>query len=185
MLFDAITKAWVRHKLGSRADGILGSFVEESCSGVVPRIADVCRTHFVVNKTHDVFTDVPGCKFVFVHGDPLDSALSVQAVVRREGMEWFHEHQFHLHAGGKFEDLFDKDVLNFSGQIKSWLNARRPNVFVVAYDSLWEKQQELEAFLGFSICLPERRDRSPKTRPAHINEKLFEELRGLVDELGD
>lgn len=185
MLFDAITKGWVRHKLGSRAEGFLGSFVEQSCSGVVSRMADVSRSHFVVNKTHDVFTDVPDCKFVFVHGDPLESALSVQTMVQREGIEWFHEHQFHLRASGNFEDLFSRDVLNYAGQIKSWLSARRPNVLVVAYETLWEKQHDLEAFLGFSIRMPEKRDRSPKTRPAHINAKLFEELRNLVDEFDD
>jgi hypothetical protein len=185
VLFDTIRKGLICDRLGPFARGTFGAYVEESCSGFVARMADIPKSPFVVYKTHDIFTNLPDCKFIFVHGDPLDSAMSVQKMVKREGIEWFHTHQYNLSATGEYDDLFDKDVLNFAGQVRSWMGARRGNVFIVAYADLWEKQVDLGAFLGFPICLPERRERSPKTLPTNINAKLFEQLRGLVDERRD
>jgi hypothetical protein len=84
-------------------------------------------------------------------------------------------HIYHLVGQGSPHEIFEKDVLNYEAQIKSWANA--DGVFVVHYDDLWKKSDELSDYLGFKLRLPERRDRTVKIRPSNINQELFDHLR--------
>lgn len=148
--------------------------------GYVDSIKSVDTVPYLICKTHDELTQLDtDVKFIFVYGDPFDSALSVNSMVQRLGIDWFSEHQQHLRASGEFCDLYKKDVLNYEGQINSWMAVRRTNIFCVDYDDLWSMIDELERFCEFPIELPERRIRESTSRPELVQSELFEKLRHI------
>ena len=90
-------------------------------------------------------------------------------------MIWVEEHIYHLVGRGSPYEIFEKDVLNYGGQVKAWGNAE--SVFIVHYDDLWNKSAELSDFLGFELRLPERRERVKKGSAVSYNLEIFDYLR--------
>lgn len=185
MLFDAVTDSLIQVRLGWSRETMKGRVAARSISGYVERIAAINDEPYAVYKTHDIFSTPPSPNYriVFVYGDPLDSAMSVSRVVQEKGADWFAQHQYHLHATGSFSNLFQEDVLNFAGQMRSWLGKRRDDVLCIEYEDLWNSRTELSGFLGFDINLPARRPRETVMSHEHVNHELFAALRALKDKL--
>lgn len=185
MLFEAIADSLVAHRFHVDPDGLVAKNIKRMCVGYVDRISTLSKEPCLVCKTHDTYEATPGgkVKYIFVYGDPLDSAMSVEQVVKREGRDWFLQHQFHLRASGSYDDLYDEDVLNYRGQIESWLTqTRNQNVFCVDYEDLWDVRESLSGFLGFNVELPVRRSRLAKPEKK-VNEELFDDLRNLKEQM--
>ena len=183
MLYEAVALSFVAGRFGLGRDTWLARWLAKLSAEFVDRIDEVGKEPYPVCKTHDMYRGPmpPEFKVVFVYGDPLDSAASVQQVVARQGLAWFREHQRHLGAKGSFDDLFRQDVLNYQGQITSWLAQADANVICIDYEDLWLEQARLSAFLGFDVWLPPREERRRKTLPAEMNAILFADLRALRD----
>lgn len=185
MLVDAVAESLVQHKFHLRSNNSLARIVKNRLMGYVDRIITLPDESCVICKTHDTYDCPPTTefKYVFVYGDPLDSAKSVEKIVEREGKQWFELHQYHLKASGNYSDLFQVDVLNYQGQIKSWMSFKHRNVICIDYDDLWKKNDLLTDFLGFEVKLPERKLRLPKREIKDINYEFFESLRDLKNDL--
>jgi hypothetical protein len=136
-------------------------------------------------STHDLFVSPPAghYKYIFVFADPLDSAMSVDKMVEENGESWFRSHQDHLRAVGEYRDLYTRDVLNYEGQLESWLGLRRDDVFCVEYEDLWERTDGLSSFLGFELVLPPRRPRQATPAVERGDLSLFERLRELKESM--
>jgi len=159
------------------------SFLKRLSSDYLDRISDIESCKAPVLKTHDLFRSefAHRAKYIFIFGDPLESAQSVEQMGKKHGIAWIEEHIHHLVGSGSPEDIFEKDVLNYEEQLKSWGNAQ--GVFIVHYDDLWGKEVELSQFLGYELRLPERRERAKKSLPPNYNKPLFERLKTLEQEL--
>lgn len=133
---------------------------------------------FPVIKTHDL-RDNAGiqAKYIFVYGDPLESALSAHDMGKKIGVTWTDEHIYNLHGHGTPFEILDRDVLNYEGQLKSWGSAE--DVFIVHFEDLWNKTAELSAFVGFPVQLPQKRDRTVKNNLQPYNKELFSRLKNL------
>lgn len=184
MLFEAIGDSLVAHRFHVKPDGFFAKEIKSLSMGYVDRISTLPGEPYVICKTHDTYDHPPKTddKYVFVYGDPLDSAMSVEQVVEKEGLDWFAQHQYHLKASGGYSDLYDKDVLNYQGQIESWLTKGDRNKFCVDYEDLWGASERLSDFLGFSVKLPARRARLNKPEKK-IDVELFEKLRNFKEEM--
>ena len=98
-------------------------------------------------------------------------------MVLKKGHSWFEQHQYHLKASGSYKELFDKDVLNYKGQIKSWMLKKHNNdLLCIAYEELWDKVDAISEFLGFKVELPKKHGRISKALPSKLNEQLFSDL---------
>jgi hypothetical protein len=181
MLFLSIAKSFIKNKCRLSMGSYLGQRLYSLAAGYIVRLNEIESSPFVVCKTHDVLEQElsDDVLYIFVHGDPLDSALSVQQVVNEEGLEWFKLHQYNLKASGSYDSLFTEDVLNYRQQLESWFGVESKNVLCLAYEDIWDRIEELSEFIGFEIELPKRRERKIKLPPAKINTKLFDELRQL------
>jgi len=187
MLFDAIAASMGRGCLGGLYDKkIINTTVDKVLKGFVLRLNSLSNSPCMVCKTHDIAPGqedvLPGVKYIFIYGDPLDSALSVKSMVAKNGESWFYQHLYHLRGEGALEDLFEKDVLNYEGQIKSWLAMRSGSVLCIDYDDLWDERDKLSDFLGFEVILPEKRERVEKVLPDVINGDMFDYLRAVKEE---
>jgi hypothetical protein len=131
-----------------------------------------------IRKTHDLPTALPGgARVIFVYCDPLEAALSVARMTDTAGHAWFRQHQHHLRADGSVEDLFRLDVLGYEKQMQAWTRLEHDHLLCLAFDELWERQQEIAELVGFPIALPPRRPRAAVTAPATLDIQLFERLR--------
>ena len=101
-------------------------------------------------------------------------------MTEKHGMQWFEDHLYHLNSPGEFSDLYQKDVLNYERQLRSWSQGSDRQVFIVQYEDLWDRVDDLSAFLNIPVSLPERRPRAPKSLPESINIELFDHLRGKM-----
>lgn len=141
------------------------------------RMYDIDRAVAPVIKTHDLYRKdfVDQAKFIFVFGDPFESAQSVIQMGRKHGLIWIEEHIYHLAGRGNPYEIFERDVLNYEALIKSWGDAE--GVYVIHYNDLWNEIEQISEFLGFELRLPERRERTEKALPFSLNLKMFENLR--------
>lgn len=186
MLFDAVADSLIKHRFHLSRHGRIWGLIKRLSVNYVDRIDTLPKEACLICKTHDTYSNPPrsNSRFVFVYGDPLESAMSVEKVVESEGREWFGLHQYHLKASGAYEQLYSQDVLNYEGQLISWLSEiKNENVFCVDYDDLWDEREELSRFIGFDIDLPERRQRKVKAPSAAINQAVFCRLRELKKKL--
>lgn len=133
-----------------------------------------------VIKTHDLYRSKlrKNLKYVFVYGDPLDSAVSAFVQGKLHGSAWLDQHIFHLCGNGSGDKILVDDVLNYEHQLVSWQNAP---AFFVHYSQIWERKEELSKYLGFPLCLPTQKSRTTKELPPNvcINNVLFDRLRDL------
>lgn len=181
MLFDVIADSMIERRLHLRPTNPFSRAIKKICTGYVYRLNDLPDETSLICKTHDVCENAPttGFKYIFIYGDPLDSAMSVEQMVRKFGHDWFLSHQKNLRAFGEFSELYEKDVLNYEGQLTSWLPQRSSRILCIDYDDLWSEEGRLSEFVGFSVKLPTRRTRQEKPQKSQINMALFSELRGL------
>lgn len=186
MVFNSVARSLIRHRFRLDPDRGVGRNLWRVCAGFAPRLADLNTPYPLVAKTHDLYEDPPADKdtrFIFVHGDPLESALSVRRRVDQFGESWFRQHQLHLRAEGDLSNIFQEDVLNYEAQMRSWLLCDDPRVFCVELDALWDYQDALSSHIGFTLELEPRRTRSEKSEAVSVNHALFERLRALSEEL--
>ena len=106
--------------------------------------------------------------------------MSVEKMVEMHGRFWFDTHQFHLQASGDYENLYQKDVLNYERQIISWLGNSEQKVFGIQFEEIWDRVDEISEYLGFKIILPDKRERKKKPSDIKYNMKLFTHLRSLM-----
>ena len=131
-----------------------------------------------VIKTHDLYrSDInKNVKYVFVYGDPLDSAVSALRQSQLRGSVWLDKHIFHLCGKGTPDQVLVNDVLNYEKQLSSW---EVSPAFFVHYSEIWNNKDKLSEFLGFPLLLPAQRPRSSQD-PAYsvlINHLLFDRLK--------
>lgn len=152
----------------------------------VPRLERISELPYQFMKTHDLYPkSVPiagDMRFLFVYGDPLESAFSVKKMVAENGEAWFVDHMHNLGRDGELSELFVKDILGFEEQVYSWMGKVRGNTLCVEYYDLWEKHGAIQEFLGIEFALPERRSRetivSPELLASEcVDSALFERLR--------
>ncbi len=185
MLFNAIAKSLIRERFHLRPERIPGRLLWRASAGFVPRLREFDGSWPLVAKTHDLFQNAPDIplRLVFIYGDPLDAALSVRDRTAQLGRHWFERHQHHLQGSGSLNDLFSADVLNYEGQMRSWLGTRDERVYCVDLDDLWLEISSLSRFLGFPVTLQPRHAYTEKVIPPSIDRQLFDELRSLKREL--
>jgi len=128
------------------------------------------------------YNDTQSHLYIFVYGDPLDSALSVSSVVKKQGIDWFYKHQKHLKGNGSYENIYKKDVLNYENIMHSWMRAKERNIICIDYCDLWDKDDALSVFLGFNVKLPEKVERSKK-EDVEVSQELFSNLRKQKEHL--
>jgi hypothetical protein len=181
MVHDAVANGLVTARFPAAPHSTIATKVRRWSSGFVPRLGQLASGHCVVAKTHDLFRFCAecDCKYIFVYGDPLESALSVRLVVEEHGAEWFNRHQAHLGGSGSYADLFRKDVLNYRNQLESWLTQNRSDVLCIDYEDIWRERTRLSEFLQFNVALPLRHPRAPKPKPANVDFLTFIRLREL------
>lgn len=133
-----------------------------------------------VIKTHDLFSDKLRIryKYIFLYGDPLESAMSARRQGEIRGSAWLDEHIFNLCGDGCPDQILSSDILNYEGQLNSWLNS---NAFFVHYSEIWSRRIELSNYLGFDLLLPEQRERTKNELIISdlINNELFDRLKNL------
>jgi hypothetical protein len=181
MLYDAVADSLIKHKFHLRPHGMFARMIKRWCSNFVLRISSLSKETSLVCKTHDIFESPPDfeCKYIFLYADPLESAKSVGQF----DPAGFSRHQFHLRGSGDFSELYRKDVLNYQGQLESWLTQVREDIICIDYNDLWDEKKRLSKFLGFDVELPPRRSRKPKAENTNINTGLFMQLRELKHRL--
>lgn len=128
-------------------------------------------------KTHDLYSQEFRGKgrYVFIFGDPFESALSVSNMGALHGDVWIEEHIYHLCGHGSVDEIFECDVLNYETQVRSWQKAKC--AYIVHYDELWRQRDSLSEFLGIDLRLPARRPRVAKCPVSIYNKQLFERLK--------
>ena len=180
LLFEALISGYV----ASRANP-LGKYFEHFARRVVSGYKERVDTFMFhdefILKTHDINRGyrAPNLRYIFIYGDPLESVASVDRMVSRKGKSWFYRHQRHLGGRGSYSERYERDVLNYEGQINSWVHGYHRDVLVLRYDEIWDRKEDIESFVGFTFELPERQPRSEKTLPECINYSLFDYLKNL------
>lgn len=184
MLCKAISDSLVFHRFKVRSSSLSGRVLGKLAQTYIDRVSDVTSSWIPVHKTHGLLPANPpaNVRFVFVYGDPLESALSVKRMVDLHGRIWVEEHLYNLESHHSCDDLFEKDILNFEKQIESWFANPTDSILFVRYEQMWKKLDEISAFLGFEVQLPERRERAPKSSTTNINIELFDYLKSLISE---
>ena len=184
MLTNAVAASLIKHKLGIETHTHLNYLLSRSSKEIVGRLRHINKYSAYICKTHDLYDKLNNkvkCKYIFIHGDPLDSAISVEQIVTKKGIQWFSQHQHHLHGSGEYKYIFQKDILNYEGQLRSWMSHYDKDIYCVAYEDLWAQRSALSRFLGFELVLPKKRERSKKRQPPNVNSDLFERLRKARD----
>lgn len=186
LLFKAIADSYVTQRINFLGR-IFPNSAKRQFSAFITRLSDINQTTSPIVKSHDLYpkNGYRNAKYIFIHGDPLESILSIENIVKIEGMQWFYAHQKHLQASGRYEDRYTQDVLNYKGQLASWASKKRENVYVVSYENLWESVDEISEFLDFKITLPKKRDRILKTVPSNISLGLFCNLAAIRLEIAN
>lgn len=178
MLTNAVVESLVAARF-NYLPAFVQAYLKRGSIEYLDRISDITKKCAPVLKTHDLFRDsfAQKAKYIFIFGDPLESAQSVQQMGLRHGAIWIEEHIYHLAGEGYPHEIFEKDVLNYEAQMESWGAAE--GVFVVHYEDLWDKEMEISQFLGFEVSLPNRRPRTKKPLPSNFDKPLFDHLKRI------
>jgi hypothetical protein len=181
MLHAAIADSLIKHRFPNTHNSEFGRKLRKWSCGFVQSLDEVPNSHYVVAKTHDAYRPLPNidCKYVFIYGDPLEAALSVQLVVEKYGQAWFDQHQANLGGVGSYSNLYKMDVLNYQSQLESWLTSHASNLICIDYEDVFAEQESLSEFLDFNVFLPPRLPRTQKPRDVDIDLDLFSRLREL------
>ena len=180
MVFNAVVDGLIRNKFGHTYMKLLGSVTRRFVSVYLKNLSEIINSHFIVYKNHEPYfgkyNDLDRHIYIFIYGDPLDSAMSVDSVVQKKGVNWFYRHQENLCGKGSYEDLYKEDVLNYENIINSWINATESNILCIDYDDLWKDENVISDFVGFDVRLPTKVERAKKIKRT-INEDLFDKLK--------
>lgn len=184
LLSDAVAASLVNRKYGFKSSSVIGKIMVLFTRCFTDRLSDIKTTRCPVQKTHALYNPAfqDDAKYIFIYGDSLESALSVQKVAGQRGNRWFEEHLYHLESEGKLADILKIDILNYEKQIKSWLSADKQYVLAIHYDELWDSKDKISDFLGFEVSLPQKRLRSLKENGQEYNQALFRKLRLLIND---
>lgn len=187
LLFTAISEGLVYKRFKIKPGTLAGRALLQFSRAYTNRLSSVSASHIPAHKTHDMLSskNTQGARFVFVYGDPLEAAKSVQTMVTKHSKIWLDEHQFHLKASGSFEELYERDILNYEGQMLSWLAISNENVFGIRYEDIWDRKDELQEFLGFRVTLPKRIPRKSKPKVEKYNVELFKHLTSIMNKYND
>ena len=180
MVFNAVVDGLIRNKFGHTYMKLLGSVTRRFVSVYLKNLSEIINSHFIVYKNHEPYfgkyNDLDRHIYIFIYGDPLDSAMSVDSVVQKKGVNWFYRHQENLCGKGSYEDLYKEDVLNYENIINSWINATESNILCIDYDDLWKNENTVSNFVGFDVKFPSKLERERKTKRT-INIDLFTKLK--------
>ena len=183
LLFTAISESLVYDRFKIKSSTLIGRSILRFSRTYTDRLSSVPSSQIPVHKTHDVLSpkNVQDARFIFVYGNPFEAAQSVQTMVAKHGKIWLDEHQYHLKASGSYEELYERDILNYEEQMLSWLAIPNKNVFGIRYEQIWDRKDELQRFLGFKVILPERKARKSKPKIEKYNVKLFKHLTSIMN----
>lgn len=156
MLFNSMIKSF-RMKfgipnLGRVVDNMYGTFVE--CPNLTRKIQPIYKTHCLPNEI-----DFNQSRTLFIYSCPIENVKSVYLRTKKDGINWFHEHQKNLRGVGEFKNIFKDDILNYKTQIGLWLSIKHENCRVVNLKDLWDEQVELSEFLDLDLRIPNKRPR--------------------------
>lgn len=179
LLHEAIARGYIHARFGIGHHSWLTDLFIAHVDNFTLRLEQLPQAGFPVRKTHDLFDSRyrSAARFVFIHGDPLESAQSAAMMTARHGPIWLDRHLYHLRANGTPRELFQQDILNYQRQLETWLGAESDSVLCIAFERLWQTQDRLSRHLGFEVRLPPRRDRRPKPSIEDFNPALFSRLR--------
>lgn len=182
ILHEAIRNGMVRACCPRIRNPFLLRKLNKLAGGFTPRIANVHSDPTPVQKTHDQFDPryAYDAKYVFVYGDPLESALSVKRMYESAGQGWFENHIRNLNSEGHIEELFTRDILNYERQLNSWQQGDVGRVLLLRYEQLWDRVDSISAFVGFPVMLPMHRERNTILPDNVDNPALFEYLRSIM-----
>ena len=181
MTADAIARSLVTLRYKTKTRSLLNNFLFKRAQAFLPRLADMKSFRQPILKTHDLFNQELSlkAKFIFIAGDPLESVQSTQQMTQKFGRIWLDEHLYHLASNKNPKDLLQEDVLNFEQQITSWLSIQPDKILILRFEEVWDRNDELSAFVGFPVQLPSRIERSTKAPLKHYNQELFTRLQTL------
>jgi hypothetical protein len=184
LLVEALVESLIRSKFPWLTSEMMKRLIRRLSNGFADRLSDVAEMSCPVIKTHDVLDIVlpTEWKVIFIFGDPLESARSVERIAVERGYWWFEHHLYRLRSKGRLQDLFHADVLNYESQIRSWCDPQLPNVLLVPYDRLWDSVRGISEFVGFPVVLPKRMERARKVGNRPYDERLFERLKQVEGE---
>lgn len=185
MLANAVAASLIKTKFHAFPTS-LHDYIKRFSIAYLDRITDIDQFAAPILKTHDLFRKEfsDKAKFIFVYGDPLESAQSVEQMKKKRGSIWVEEHIYHLVGNGTPHDIFTEDVLNYECQMRLWGEAK--GAFLIHYDDIWNKNTQLSRFLGFDVELPKKRARSLKGEPLSYNKALFDRLKKMAQhKVGD
>lgn len=186
MLFHAVSRAYVNHLFKLPKSKLIRQKAGAAISGFCERFSCIENFGGGVIKTHALWqpNTIKNIKFIFVHGDPLESAISVAKMAEKEGYWWFNKHLHHLESpGGLLDEVYSKDVLNYETHIRSWSKTGDDRVLCIAYEDLWLKSTEISKHVGFEVDLPEYSERASKLNNIQYNKELFEYLKKYRNDL--
>tara|TARA_R110002074_G_C12555300_1_gene667050 strand:+ start:2423 stop:3112 length:690 start_codon:yes stop_codon:yes gene_type:complete len=177
LLHSAVVTGWARKRFGVFAGGAQRFVADEAW-----RLDEVNLIGGVVYKTHDLAQFVPksaNIKALFVFDQPSKVAKSVASCRAKFGCNWFEEHREHLRGDGTFQEFLERDTLRFEEQVLSWSTQDHVSVLGVRYSSIWENKDAIEAFLGFSIRLPQKVPRTAPQVSADVLERIKQSYSAL------
>lgn len=117
----------------------------------------------IVYKTHDTppSDDKVSVKYLYVYDCPVKVlASTIRKAEKNE--RWWRNHKKHMNSNCKeIEKLKQKDCLKIKENIIKWNKfcSNRVNAMSIKYDSIWEKEKEIEDLIGVKISLPEKKQR--------------------------
>ena len=183
MLFDAIKYSYLTHLIANKSNFFLNlipfEFLFKLSGSFLVELKDLIVNTSLVVKTHSLYIEGldENIRYLFVFGDPFESALSVLEQFDKKGFKWVNQHLLHLNSSDSIDNLFVADVLQYEAQLASWLDS---SAYCVHYEDIWYLRESISRYLGFALILPVRRDRSiKKTYSGTIDWGLFEHLRLL------
>ncbi len=182
MLTNEVARSLIMSRFSKLPKG-LQSLLLRLSRDYVDRLCKIRQKKAPILKTHDTYDEKyrSDAKYIFVYGDPLESAMSVSLMGEKYGTHWVEEHIFHLRGNGSTFDIFESDVLNYEQQIASWDSA--PDALLLHYEDLWDRVDEISKFIGFRVALPRRFSRRDKQQPDSHNIEMFQRLRRLSEDL--
>jgi hypothetical protein len=181
LLWDAIAESFVRVRFGNGLpEFLLRRFIFLS-KEYEPRLDRVASHGFPIIKTHDLAPTCPPGKCIFIFGNPADAVSSADRIAAEEGEIWFQQHLYNLRSHGDLSELRRKDILNYEAQIKAWSDGRADNILLVCYEDLWDRIEEIAAFVGMPLNLPDRRVRATSRASAEGESEILPHLLELYE----
>lgn len=125
-----------------------------------------CNTPNLIYKSHDYppQVDTTSKKYIYIFSDPTEVVLSLLRVFEEKGEIWMRQHFENLKSKyvDNFLSIINHDTLNLERHFDCWLSEKRLRVAFVRYEKLWENEKKLSEFIGFSLKLPQYKERKAR-----------------------